>query len=161
VWESLARLDTFRQRFPAAPVELTNTVLIGALLVPLGRLDRRAAGHSSASGHVPRTAFGMLQVAKKDLERLRQLVQLVPRFADPNLPPRVARGIVHRPGFADALTWFEIYGDSPDLVEHWRQLKIQRHQPRELPATVDEGAPFRRRRRRRRRRGGRRGPGAE
>jgi poly(A) polymerase len=159
VWESLARLDTFRQRFPTAPAELTNTVLIGALLVPLRKLERRGAGHqATGAGHVPRTAFGMLQIAKKDLERLRQLMQLLPRLADPNLPPRVARGIAHRPGFADTLTWFEIYGDSPESVEHWRQLKMQRQLPRAASATAVEAPPFRRRRRRRRRGRGRRGP---
>ena len=75
VWESLAQLDRYRQRFPAAPPELTNTILIGALLVPLGALDRRAAvavgaGHPR---HIERVSFGMLQVAKKDIERLRHV----------------------------------------------------------------------------------------
>jgi len=156
LWQSLARLDSFRQRFPSAPAEMTNTVLIGALLVPLGRVERRPLAHGSTA-HAA-TAFGMLQIAKKDLERLRQLAQIVPRLTDSELPPRVARGIAHRPGFSDALTWLEILGESPDVVERWRQLGGQRHASREpgLQGAPRDHQPFRRRRRRRRR--GRRHP---
>jgi poly(A) polymerase len=165
VWESLERLDRYRQRYPTAPAELTNTVLIGSLLVPLGALERRAvASHGGAAPHQERVSFGMLQVAKKDLERLRQLNILLPRLIDPELPPRVARVLPHRPAFADALTWLEIFGDSPEILEHWKQARHHRpHPPAEelTPAAPGDG-PTRPKRRRRRRRGrrGRGGPAA-
>ena len=85
-WDWLARLDRYRGTFPSAPPSLTNTVLIGALLVPTGILDRPVSGRA---GGPDRVDFGMLQVARKDVERLRQIIQMVPRMADPVLPPRV------------------------------------------------------------------------
>jgi poly(A) polymerase len=161
VWDSLARLDRYRQRFPAAPAELTNTVLIGSLLVPLGALDRRAvAPPGGGPPQQERVSFGMLQVPRKDLERLRQLKALLQRLADPSLPPRVARGLTFRPAFPDALTWLEIFGDDPDLVARWRQTSHTRSQPRSHEEQTaphqdqdDRSAPGGPRRRRRRRRG--------
>jgi poly(A) polymerase len=166
VWESLAALDRYRQRFPAAPPELTTTVLIGALLVPLGALDRRTAPAAGAQGpHHERVEFGMLQVAKKDIERLRHQRLLLPRMTDPDLPARVARGLPHRPAFADALTWLEIFGDAPETVAHWNAARAQRHEHppegagHEGGATGDANAPAPERKRRRRRRRGRRRSG--
>jgi poly(A) polymerase len=188
VWDSLARLDRYRQRFPSAPPELTTTVLVGALVVPLGLLNRRLepAGGPGAgrAPHLDRIAFGVLPIPRKDIDRLRQLMQILPKLADPNLPPRLARSLPHRPAFADALTWLEIFGDEPDLIERWKQARDahppaahahhhthggahapgHRHAPH--PAAATEGAepgahpagPRRRRRRRRRRGRGRGGP---
>ena len=180
LWDSLARLDQYRLQFPSAPPQLTNTVLIGALLVPLGVLQRRVGLHEHRGDpRDERLSFGMLPVARRDLERLRQLMQTVPRLVDPALPPRVARALPHRPAFADALTWMEIFGDAPDLVERWKHARVTRPhdhgqgrpghgtggrhhtEPRGIPeggaplAGQDDGRPSgeRRRRRRRRRRG--------
>jgi hypothetical protein len=139
-------------------------VLIGSLLVPLGALDRKPVKEGGPPHH-ERVSFGMLQVAKKDLERLRHLRQLLPRMTDEELPVRVARGLPHRPAFADALTWLDIFGDSPETVERWQQARIHRaHAPAEESgeaADIQPGTepPCPRKRRRRRRRGGRgRGP---
>src|SRR5512138_558262 len=41
LWQSLERLDEYRSRFTSAPDTLTNAVLIGSILVPLGMLARR------------------------------------------------------------------------------------------------------------------------
>jgi hypothetical protein len=55
----------------------------------------------------------------------------------------------------DALTWLEIHGERPDLVQHWRSLQAE---PGSGAPHADgsreggEGFPRRRRRRRRRRR---------
>jgi poly(A) polymerase len=167
VWDSLARLDAYRRRFPAAPAALTNTVLVGALLVPLGLLNRRPPSSAPQDPHADRVSFGMLPIARRDLERLRQVLQMVPRMTDPDLPPRLSRSLPHRPAFPDALTWLEIFGDSPDAVAHWSQVRAHRaahpaghvadrpHDPDQVaPPADDEGAPPppRRRRRRRRRR---------
>jgi poly(A) polymerase len=160
VWDSLARLDAHRRQFPAPPPEFTTTVLIGSLLVPLGALDRPRAPVEDPR-HQERVGFGMLQVAKKDLERLRHLRLMLPKLTDPALPPRVARGLVHRPSFADALCWLGIFGDSPAVVEHWQQARAHRqpHPPAAEPGNEapehgqpPHDQPLRRRRRRRRRR---------
>ena len=162
VWESLARLDQYRRRFPSAPPELTNTILAGAFLVPLGALDRRAAVAHGAGHprHIERVSFGMLQVAKKDLERLHHMNMLLPRLADPGLPPRVIRSLPHRPAFPDAMSWLEIYGDAPELLEHWKQAHLSRslETPDQPPGALPPGdRPTGTRRRRRRRRGRGRG----
>jgi poly(A) polymerase len=159
VWDSLARLDTYRQRFPGAPPELTNAILVGALLVPLGALNRRpAGGQAPPDPRGERLSFGMLPVAKRDLERLRQLLTIAPRLVDPDVPPRVARSLPHRPAFADALVWEEVFGDTPERLAHWAHVSRQRAQPTEGPpgeaAAGSRPAGRRRRRRRRRGRGG-------
>jgi poly(A) polymerase len=164
VWDSLARLDRYRQRFATAPPSLTNAILIGALLVPLGVLDRRPAGRGAAEGRTDRVSFGMLPVARRDLERLRQILQIVPRLSEPDLPPRLARALPGRPAFEDAVVWLEVFGDDPSSVEHWRHLPRHRpHAAAEAPVSGQEEAGgatapglrrgrHRRRRRRRRRR---------
>lgn len=166
VWDALARLDQYRARTASAPPELTNSILIGSLLQPLGVLDKRRLRPSSA---VPRDAeerisFGVLPVARRDLERLQHMRLMLPRLADPGLPQRIARSLVHRPAFPDALVWLEIGGESRDLVEQWRQTHrtlaaeteaTGGHTPDQHPAGADGLRPRRRRRRRRRRSGNR------
>jgi poly(A) polymerase len=157
LWDALARLDRYRQKFPNPPLELTNTVLIGSLLVPLGVLDR--PGRRESPDARERIAFGILPVARRDLDRLRQIAQLLPRLTEPELPPRVARNMHHRPAFTDTLAWLEIFGDDPEAVEKWKHAKHARHahphHPPQTPGAPPEGdaaAGGRRRRRRRRRR---------
>jgi poly(A) polymerase len=163
VWDSLARLDRYRLLFPTAPPQLTNAILIGSLLVPLGALDRN--GSRPREGSPDRVSFGMLPVARRDIERLRHIGQMLPRMTDADLPPRAARALAHRPSFADSLLWLEVFGDSPDLVQHWTQVRSHREPARDAAAPAaapetgreDHHPPGPRRRRRRRRRGRRRG----
>ena len=121
-WDSLAKVDRYRQQFGSAPPELTTTILIGAMLYPIGALNRPMPDRGAGGGDAfpERVNFGALPVARKDLDRLRQLLQTVPRLLDPALPPRVARGLPHRPSFSDAVTWLEIFGDDPAAVEQWK-----------------------------------------
>jgi poly(A) polymerase len=168
VWDSLARLDRYRQQFPQAPAELTNTILIGSVLVPLGVLDRPVRVPQSASpAAADRVSFGVLPVARRDLERLRQISQISPRLLAGDLPPRVARGLVHRPSFDDALAWVQVFEEASDAVARWQQLRQQRapRHPHEHgqpahppgngpglgPGAAADARPKRRRRRRRRR----------
>ena len=125
LWDSLARLDRFRLQTPAAPPELTNVILLGALLHPIGALNRRMPdrGSGNEDGFPERVNFGALPVARKDLDRLRQLLQTLPRLTDPLLPPRVIRGLPHRPSFGDTVTWLEVFGDDPAAVETWKALR--------------------------------------
>ena len=68
----------------------------------------------------PRIALGMLPLARRDVERLRQILGLQRRLIDMSLSPRAQRALIHRAPFREALTWLEIHGQAPEVVEHWR-----------------------------------------
>jgi len=167
VWDALARLDRYRSKFPSAPADLNNALLIGSLLQPLGMLGAAVGTGRAREPHADRISFGMLPIARRDVERLRQIVDLAPRLVAPEISPRAARSLPHRPAFADTLTWLDVHGDAPDVLESWRQAHRQRSAPQagDQPQTPTDGqdpaGTGRRRRRRRRRRGrGGRGPQA-
>jgi poly(A) polymerase len=190
LWRSLAALDTYRRRFDSAPDTLTNAILLGTLLVPLGvplhghwqdhRSDasdgRRQQGaalserseskgpalseRSESKGPAlserseskgPR--LGELPLARRDVERLRQILGLQRRLRDLDASPRAQRAITHRNIFRDALTWLEIHGRSPEVVEHWKGVLVgEGSADAGEAASETEAEPRRRRRRRRRRR---------
>ncbi len=117
LWQSLAQVDGFRTRFDGAPEALTNAVLLGSILVPLGfSVDR---GHPSREGG--RSWLGTLPVARRDVERLYQVLALQRRLRDPNISTRAARSLMARGAFPDALTWLEVHGQAPAAVERWKQ----------------------------------------
>jgi poly(A) polymerase len=151
LWESIAALDRYRAKFGAAPESLTNAILAGTLLHPLGLLRRQ---RFSADALDRRVELGMLPIARRDLERLHQVMTLQPRLLDMQASPRAQRNVLHRSVIDEALTWLEIHGEQPELVAHWRQLQAQGPQQVAAGAAVDgqTPGPFRRRRRRRRRR---------
>jgi poly(A) polymerase len=144
VSQSLARLDAYRQRFEAVPDTFSNPVLLGSLLVPVGFSidDGRSGGEAAA----PR--LGLLPVARRDIERLHQMLALQRRLRDPNLSARAARALVARGAFADGLAWLEIHGDAPDAVARWRALLADLKEDGAMPAPAPR-LPARRRRRRR------------
>ena len=153
VWEHLAAIDRYRARFQAVPDSLTNPILAGTLLVPLGLAGRRQ--RFSADPLERRVELGMLPIARRDVERLQQVLAVQPRLLDLNAPSRAQRALVHRAAFEEALTWLEIHGGQPDVVFHWRELQAQRdHAQAALvgPAEAETIVSFRRRPRRRRRR---------
>ena len=156
VWDSLARLDAYRRHFEAPPPELTGTILIGALLVPAGLITRRPPGAATEM----RVSFGMLPIARRDLDRLGQVVSLVPRMLEPDPPVRLTRSLPQRPAFRDALLWLEIFTDAPDELAAWAALRPSAPAGNG-PGSGDEGEGAagtghrKRRRRRGRRRGGR------
>ncbi len=157
LWDSLEALDRYRANFQGAPDALTNAILAGTLLAPVGLIGRRQ--RFSADPLERRVELGLLPIARRDVERLHQVLALQPRLLDVQAPARVQRALLHRAVFEEALTWLAIHGDRPDAVEHWRDLQAQ--PPAHGPAHAhphphphaDEGpaGPFRRRRRRRRR----------
>jgi poly(A) polymerase len=171
LWQSLAALDDYRRRFESSPETLTNAILLGSLLVPLGfspnqgrfedRYRPRAHGrHGSLGG--PRQSeeslpdgsrLGGLPLARRDLERLRQLLALQRRLHDISASPRARGTLLNRSIFREALTWLEIHGGAPDAIDQWRAL-LGDSSAANVPATdaQAETRPFRRRRRRRRRR---------
>ena len=150
LWASLAAVDAYRLRFENAPDTLTNAVLLGSLLVPLGPAVRAILQPQARNenGKEPRMALGLLPIARRDVERLRHILAFQRRLADTTLSPRARRALLHRGPFQEALTWMELHGHAPELVEHWRGFaEAARTYEGDAPA---EPAPTRRRRRRRR-----------
>jgi poly(A) polymerase len=165
LWESLGRLDAYRRRFGPTPERLTNAVLLGSLLVPLGFSPRLfhartpgatfRPGHGQALGHAQlpgmreagRLTLGVLPIPRRELERLRQMLMLQPRLLEATNSPRAIGSVMSRSAFDEALTWLEIHGGSPDAIAHWRSFQ----QAREAETGEADRRPFRPRRRRRRR----------
>jgi poly(A) polymerase len=153
---ALEALDRYRGRFETPPDALTNAVLVGTILVPLGLLrPRRRRGEEEPPRPVP-SPLGLLPVARRDIERLGQVVALQRRLLDVEAPPRARTGIMMKHAFADALTWLDIHGDAPEVLAHWQALVASHSPVPERPPSdqdAEDGAlPPRRRRRRRRRR---------
>jgi len=97
--------------------------------------------------------LGELPLARRDVERLRQILGLQRRLRDLAASPRAQRAITHRSIFRDALTWLEIHAHSPEVVEHWKGVLVgEGTADGGEVVTEPEGVPPRRRRRRRRRR---------
>jgi poly(A) polymerase len=151
-WHAVEAIDRYRERFESAPETLTNAILAGTLLHPIGLVGRRGRFHADALER--RVELGLLPVARRDVERLQQIFSLIPRLLDTHAPLRAQRGLLHRSSLPEALTWLEIHGDRPDVVEHWREVLAQRHAPEAVhphgESAGPPGPPFRRRRRRRR-----------
>ena len=154
LWKSLDALDAYRGRFDDAPASLTNAVLLGSLAAPVQPIDltpRRKDDPKRDEGGV---TLGRLPVARRDMERLRQLLALQQKLTNPRLPPRQQRMVLHRGAFADALTWLEMHGADAEALGRWQALAGGGDGDAESPG---------RRRRRRSRRGRRRrsGPAAQ
>jgi len=176
LWQSLAALDAYRRQFESTPDTLSNAILLGTLLVPLGislhpprgsGSDTRLGPGEDASPvldrrprRVPGPRLGELPLARRDVERLRQIVGLQRRMRDLSASPRAQRALTHRGIFREALTWLEIHGGAPELVEHWKAILAEDGAARPAHDGVEEPPPppFRRKRRRRRRRGARTAP---
>jgi poly(A) polymerase len=178
LWRSLAAVDEYRRQFESTPDTLSNAILLGSLLVPLGiSLHPPRASHSTTDEdegegarsrrprHPPGPRLGDLPLARRDIERLRQIISLQRRLRDLAASERAQRSLAHRGIFREALTWMEIHGDSPEVVEHWMGIIDEGGAPE--PGSDDSGdessptpaaadMPHKRRRRRRR---GRRGGG--
>ena len=147
-WQSLAAVDHHRRSYKRNPEALGNAILLGSLLIPLGLLDQHH-GRSKELG----ARFGILPLARRDVEFLRQILMLQRHLRDPNASARHKRAILHRSAFPGALMWLDLHGGAPDIVESWRALQAEaaeEHGDGVQPAF--EGPPPRRRRRRRRRR---------
>jgi poly(A) polymerase len=151
LWRSLSSLDAYRRRFEETPDTLTNAVLLGSLIVPLGPGGPVARVQPGENGKEPAPALGILPLARRDIERLRHVLSLQRRLTDPNLSPRAKRALTHRGPFQEALTWLDIHGQAPELLEHWKGF-VEAAGTFEAEAGEAGSPPPRRRRRRRRRR---------
>jgi len=151
VWLSIGALDRYRALFDDVPEAMTNPILAGTLLFPLGLVGRR---RFSADALERRVELGLLPIPRRDVERLQQILAIQPRLLDIQAPQRTQRALLHRSVMPEAITWLEIHGNRPDVIAHWRSLLAE---PREHPQAAGEETghvPYPRRRRRRRRRGG-------
>src|SRR6476661_2727706 len=130
VWTSIAALDRYRAKFEDAPETLTNAILAGTLLYPLGLVARR---RFSADALERRVELGLLPIARRDIERLQQILALQPRLLDTQASSRAQRALLHRAVLPEAVTWLEIHGDRPDVVAHWRALQAEPRDHAHLP----------------------------
>ena len=179
LWRALTALDAYRRRFDSTPDTLTNAILLGSLLIPLGislhpprpaiardgvGADRGRSGDGVVVAgavpspnrpprHPPNPRLGDLPLARRDIERLRQIIALQRRLKDLSVSQRGQRALAHRHIFRDALTWMEIHGGSPEIVDHWKALLAESSPADASPAegAVEHAPPSGRRRRRRRR----------
>jgi tRNA nucleotidyltransferase/poly(A) polymerase len=151
---SLARLDDYRNAGLAAPDELTNSLLMGTLVVPLGVPLRRAA----AAAHTRRlredegrdepldvaaemAALGeddrdeaagdlapmVLPFARRDLDRLRLILAAQSRLREVHTSPKVKHLLAGRGYLEEALRWMEIHGgvQGQELATYWRRLELE------------------------------------
>ncbi len=137
LWQSLRALDTYRARFQAAPDTLTNSILLGSLIVPSGLLPRRAR----PSDTVASLTLGTLPIARGQVDKVQQIISVQARLLDPELPQHLQRALLTRKILLEALSWMEIQNHTPDALKHWRALmannrtqaspkRVRRRQPR-------------------------------
>lgn len=140
---SLQRLDEYRAAGLASAEQLTNALLAGTLLVPLGLERRRPAPPPRKQARdpeaappepraeaddvaaemkvlgVPEDAVALepqplsLPFARRDLDRVRLIVIAQRRLRDAAAPEHAKRALAGRPYFDEALRWLEIHGGVP------------------------------------------------
>jgi len=147
--DSLGRLDAYRKAGLAPPEALTNALLMGSLLVPLGVPLRRVAvpagPHRRGEPHAPEeppvdlaaeiAALGgpeedepsgpanlVLPFARRDLDRLRLILLAQRRLREPGGSPSARLALRSRGYFDEALRWLEIHGGEPgaEVAARWR-----------------------------------------
>ena len=151
LWQSLAAVDAYRKRHEDTPDTLSNAILLGSLLVPLGMSGHPRQPAGTELEKEPRLTLGMLPLARRDVERFRQIMGLQRRLLDARLSPRARRALMHRGPFREALTWLAIHGQAPEAVEHWRGfIEASGVTSSEQDGAAEFPRPRRRRRRRRR-----------
>ena len=151
LWQSLAAVDAYRKRHEDTPDTLSNAILLGSLLVPLGMSGHPRQPAGTELEKEPRLTLGMLPLARRDVERFRQIMGLQRRLLDARLSPRARRAMMHRGPFREALTWLAIHGQAPEAVEHWRGfIEASGVASSEQDGAEEFPRPRRRRRRRRR-----------
>ena len=143
------RSTTTAARSSAIPKSLGNAILLGSLLIPLGLLDQHH-GRTKELG----ARFGILPLARRDVEFLRQILILQRHLRDPNASPRHRRGIMHRAAFPGCAHVARASRQRPGArrvlaraAEQTRPTRDAADGADDLPPASD--APPRRRRRRR------------
>ena len=155
LWKSLRNVDDYRLKFASTPDTLTNDVLLGSLLVPLGLAPQPGRAPSRRDEddrpREPLARLGSLPLGRQDLERLRQILGMQRRLREIGTSVRTQRALTHRSTFREALTWLEVHGGVPDVVEHWITVLAERGAEEPVGQAAEDGDRPKRRRRRRRR----------
>jgi poly(A) polymerase len=149
LFESLGRLDAYRNDGPAEPDSLTNPLLAGSLLVPLDVPLKRVAapnptwrrrageaapvedlaaeiealgGEEDVERRTPSPPEVVLPFARRDLERLRLMI-LAQRRLRATESPSARQALAAKTYFDEALRWLEIHGgpDGAELAAQWRR----------------------------------------
>ena len=136
---SLALLDEHRNAGRATPEQLTNSLLMGTLLVPLGvplaRVNVPPAVRRREEAHAPQdppedvaaeiAALGgaeeeesspsgpanlILPFARRDLDRLRLILLAQRRLRELGSPQGARQAVLGRGYFEEAVRWLEIHG---------------------------------------------------
>jgi poly(A) polymerase len=147
--ESLSRLDAYRNSGAADPAALTNPLLAGSLLVPLGVPLRRVAaatpvwqrrrgaaatppedlaaeiaslGGEDETEPQPPSGSPALPFARRDLERLRLLLLAQRRLRERDGAASARQALAAKTYFDDAVRWMEIHGgaEGEELASYWR-----------------------------------------
>jgi len=184
---SLQRLDEYRNAGLCPPEQLSNPLLMGTLLVPLGVPLRRASSaparreEAKEEGPTVDVATEMavlgeveepppseapppfsLPFARRDLDRLRLILLSQRRLREVQRSPGLKQVLAGRGYFEEALRWLEIHGgaEGPALAATWRDLDASdaKALPGEPGPAVTPPAGEERRPGRRRRRHRRRRP---
>ncbi len=144
---SLARLDSYRDSFDEVPAPLTNPILLGSLIVPLGFSQGTWPSWMEQDG-TPGLNLGVVPLSRRDVERLHQVLMLQRRLREPSRSSHARQMLMQRSAFEDALTWLEIHGDAPDTLAYWfEQMKTVEPAAEEAPAVRRRRRSGRRRRR--------------
>ena len=144
LWRSLKALDLYRKKSGFIAENLTNPILLGSLTQPVQPLD--LSHRRRDSKHPIDIKLGRLPVARRDIERLRQTLQIQPRLQNANIGVTSQRAVMHRRAFEEAITWLEIHGDDLESLGKWksfvasdglRQPKVKRRRrPRRRKASA-------------------------
>jgi poly(A) polymerase len=184
---SLARLDDYRNDRPADPESLTNPLLAGSVLVPLGvplkrmatptpawrrregdkapveNLEEEIAALGGEEEPEPTTPKGpppiLLPFARKDLERLRLMMLAQRRLPLLDASPSAQQNLAGKTYFSEALRWLEIHGgpECREILAHWQGVTPRPPEPSRERPAEGEKKAAGPKKRRRRRR---RRPGA-
>jgi len=147
LWKSLETLDTYRRQFKDTPKSLTNPILLGSLIEPIRLLNPRLH-HKSKIHKENGLSLGQLTIAKRDIERLRQLLALQTHLVNPDLPLRIQATLIQRMAFNDALTWLAIHGTDFESFKRWATLAASSSSKRSVQIKRQRRKPGKRRLRR-------------
>jgi poly(A) polymerase len=151
---SLQRLDGYRGSYGVVADDLTNPIVMGSLLVPLGLpLERMAplaggteepdeegveepsrvedarvsAAPVGEKGRAPKAAVTtMLPFARRDIERLRHMLAAQRRLHEVGSSRHAKLSLIAKTYFEEALRWLEIHGgvEGQELAAYWRSADI-------------------------------------
>ena len=143
---SIAALDRYRSRFASAPESLTNAILAGTLLHPLGLL--RPPQRFAADPLERRLELGMLPIAAPRRRAAAADARAAAAAARHRRPRRARSGrCCTAPSLEEALTWLEIHGDARTSSRTGASSRRRRtHRRRRRSRVTAEAQPFRRRR---------------